>query len=74
MNMNVDINISLEGLHILETLLAERLRDEKYNLEILEKFGHDDVYAYQEHRIALMNGMLERLNVAYQQWLFTEDN
>ena len=72
MNMNVDINISLEELHILEALLAERLRDEKYNFEILEKFGHDDVYTYQEHRIALMNGMLEKLNVAYKQWLEEE--
>ena len=66
MNMNVDINISLEELHILEALLAERLRDEKYILEILEKFGHDDVYAYQEHRIALMNGMLNNLGKIYK--------
>ena len=74
MNMNVDINISLEELHVLETILAEEAKRAKHGLELLEKFGHDDVYAYQEHRIALMNGMLEKLNVAYKQWLFTEDN
>lgn len=62
--MKLDLNY--EELHILEALLAERLRDEKHNLETLERFGRDDVYAYQEHRIALMNGMLNNLDRIYK--------
>ena len=60
------LDLKYEELHILEALLAERLRDEKHNLEILERFGRDDVYAYQEHRIALMNGMLNNLGKIYK--------
>ena len=62
--MKLDLNY--EELHILEALLAEGLKHEKYTLEQLEKFGHDDVYAYQEHRIALMNGMLNNLEKIYK--------
>ena len=62
--MKLDLNY--EELHILEALLAEGIRDEKHNLEILERFGHDDVYAYQEHRIALMNSMLNNLGKIYK--------
>ena len=62
--MKLDLNY--EELHILEALLAEALKHEKYTLEQLEKFGHDDVYAYQEHRIALMNGMLNNLGKIYK--------
>ena len=62
--MKLDLNY--EELNILEALLAEGLKHEKYTLEQLEKFGHDDVYAYQEHRIALMNGMLNNLEKIYK--------
>lgn len=72
MNMNVDINISLEELHVLETVLAEEAKRSKHGLELLEKFGRDEVYEYQERQITLMNGMLEKLKVAYKQWLEEE--
>lgn len=72
MNMNVDVNISLEELHVLETILAEEAKRAKHGLELLEKFGRDEVYEYQERQITLMNGMLEKLNVAYKQWLEEE--
>ena len=34
--------------------------------------GGYEVYEYQERQITLMNGMLEKLNVAYKQWLEEE--
>lgn len=60
------LDLSYEELHILEDLLAEGLKHEKYTLEQLEKFGHDFVYDYQKHRIALMNGMLNNLEKIYK--------
>ena len=72
MDMNVDINMSLEELHMLEELLADGIVKAKQSLTLLEKFGHDEFYEYQERQIALMNGMLEKLNVAYRQWLEEE--
>lgn len=72
MNMNVDINMSLEELHMLQDLLAEGIVKAKQRLPLLEKFGRDEFYEYQERQIALMNGMLEKLNVAYRQWLKEE--
>lgn len=60
------LDLSYEELHILEDLLAERVKHEKYTLEQLEKFGHDDVYAYQERQIALMNSMLKNLAEIYK--------
>lgn len=73
MNMNVDINISLEELHVLETILAEEAKRAKHGLELLEKFGRDEFYEYQERQIALMNGMLEKLNVIYKQSFEAEE-
>lgn len=72
MGMNVDINMSLEELHMLQDLLAEGIEKAKRSLPLLEKFGRDEFYEYQERQIALMNGMLEKLNVAYRQWLKEE--
>lgn len=69
MDMNVDINMSLEELHMLEELLADEIVKAKQSLPLLEKFGRDEFYEYQERQITLMNGMLEKLNVAYRQWL-----
>ena len=60
------LDLSYEELHILEFLLAEGLKHEKYTLEQLEKFDHDFVYDYQKHRIALMNGVLNNLEKIYK--------
>ena len=62
--MKLDLNY--EELHILEFLLAEGIKHEKYTLEQLEKFDHDFVYDYQKHRIVLMNGMLNNLGKIYK--------
>ena len=72
MGMNVDINISLEELHVFENLLAEGIEKAKQSKKLLEKYGRDEYCEYQERQIALMNGMLEKLNVAYRQWLKEE--
>lgn len=59
--------LDYEELHILVDLLAEEILKTKHRIELLEKFGHDDVYEYQEHQITLMNGMLKKLNIIYKE-------
>ena len=59
--MRLDLNY--EELNILEGVLEAEIKRAEHALELLEKFGHDDIYEWQERQIALMNALLEKLNI-----------